>query len=266
MEILGDPEAPRSVWFVHGILGQGRNWRSFARRLIGPHADLKAVLPDLRNHGDHPPTSPPHTLQAAATDLQAAADTLGPPSVVVGHSLGGKVALSWLAAGTLPADTAIWVLDSPPGPDTSSTGIDADTDPARVLQALRAVRVPAASREPVRAALAEAGLPAPIVAWLLTSLKRGPEGWAWVYDLDGVQAMLDDYRATNLWPAILAAPQRVQLVRAGASDRWSAQQVSQAEEAARAGAGWHLLANAGHWVHVDAPDATLALLAPSVGP
>ncbi|MEO0604254.1 MAG: alpha/beta hydrolase, partial [Myxococcota bacterium] len=95
-EWIGDPEAPTRMWFVHGILGQGRNWRSFAQRWRAGDAARSAVLVDLRNHGGHPPASPPHDLAACARDLQGHIAREGMPSTLVGHSFGGKVVLQWL--------------------------------------------------------------------------------------------------------------------------------------------------------------------------
>lgn len=248
---VGDVDAPRSVWFLHGVLGQGRNWRSFASRAIDGMGAVRAVLPDLRNHGAHPPRPGPHTLRAAAQDLEALTSEHGPPDLVVGHSLGGKVALQWLGLGTLPAPTRVWVLDAAPGVDRMPT----ELDPAEVLAALRAAPMPAPSREPVRAHLREQGLPEPIVMWLLTSAERRGDGWHWMYDLDGVDEMLHDFRRSDLWH--IADSPRVDLVMAEHGGRWSP---TERERAAASAARFHTVLGAGHWLHVDKPAATLELL------
>ena len=80
------------AFVLHGILGSGRNWRTFARRLAARAPAWTFVLFDLRHHGDSGAPPPPHTLDAVADDLAALAAEVGRPQVVIGHSFGGKVA------------------------------------------------------------------------------------------------------------------------------------------------------------------------------
>jgi pimeloyl-ACP methyl ester carboxylesterase len=44
-----DPLAP-TVLFLHGILGSGKNWSSFAKR-VAQQCSLQSLLIDLRCHG-----------------------------------------------------------------------------------------------------------------------------------------------------------------------------------------------------------------------
>ncbi len=247
-DLVGDPHARRSVWFVHGILGQGRNWRSFARRLLEVAPGWRAVLPDLRCHGRSPALPPPHDLDACAADLDALAAVVGAPDVVVGHSFGGKVALCWA-----PPGAELWSLDSPPG--AAPGRVVDDLDPARILKVLRAAPTPAADRDVLRRWLSDHQIPDGIVAWLLTSSHRAIDGWRWIWDLDGVEALLSSYLEADLWPRVSALADRVHLVRAGRSDRWTADDLARAEAVDA-----HLLPDAGHWLHVDDPDGTRALI------
>lgn len=265
-KVIGsDPQIPaqRTIWFVHGVLGQGRNWQSFARRALAVMGgSARAVMPDLRGHGAHIPRPAPHDLEAAAADLQELAGEQGPPDVLVGHSLGGKIVLAWLASGQLPASTIVWSLDSPPGTDPAPGGA---LDPGDVLALIHSSPTPAASRDLIRAHLTAGGLPPAVVAWLLTSLRHDPDGWRWVYDLEAITSLLEDYRSRDLWPAVREGGSRVQLVRAGAGGRWSAAEIERAAQAAAAhGVGVHTLPRASHWLHVDDPEGTLALLRPSL--
>jgi pimeloyl-ACP methyl ester carboxylesterase len=252
-EVVGD-QAERTVYLLHGILGSGRNWRSFARRWVQRRPELRVLLVDQRHHGDAPPSHGPDTLEACAADVEALEARHGAADVVVGHSFGGKVALAWAAHG----GGATWVLDSPPGaPTTVPTA--ADNDVLHIVHTLTTAPVPAADRSVIRAHLAHAGIPAPIVAWLLTSAQRGPDGWRFVWDLDGVQRLMRDYFTTDLWDAAIA--NHAHLVHAGRSDRWHPDELARGREAAAQGTiGWHELPNAGHWLHVDDPDGLIALL------
>ena len=248
---------PGHVTFVHGILGSGRNWRSFARKLAADRPDLTLHLVDQRAHGKAPPSPPPHTLAACAADLEELIRPLGPVRAVVGHSFGGKVSLCWARDhGGAP----VWVLDAPPGLPEGEPTVE-NHDVMGVLAGIAALPMPAASRQSVRAVLQARGLSEPLVAWLLTSLRREGDGWRWVYDLPAVHALLDDYFRTDLWP-FARGPHPVHLVMAERSDRWSDDDLDQAEAADASGElGWHVVADAGHWLHVDNPDALRALLA-----
>src|SRR4051812_16958788 len=91
--IAQDPgEAQGWVLFLHGLLGQGGNWRSFARRLNDALPRWGAVLVDLRMHGASQGFLPPHDVFSAARDLAELEAALpGPVHAVLGHSFGGKV-------------------------------------------------------------------------------------------------------------------------------------------------------------------------------
>lgn len=83
------------VAFLHGLFGQGRNWTQIAKALAGPDGTgARCLLVDLPDHGRSPWTQEfsyeTYAGHVAAT-LSAAAP--GEPWVLVGHSLGGKVAM-----------------------------------------------------------------------------------------------------------------------------------------------------------------------------
>jgi hypothetical protein len=88
-------------------LGSSRNWRSFSRKLAVEAAakanrDVRVLLLDLRCHGDSAARfgfHPPHDMAAAASDVAAIIqhELQGQaPHLLVGLSLGGKVALQTL--------------------------------------------------------------------------------------------------------------------------------------------------------------------------
>ncbi len=257
VETVG-PATGRRALIAHGILGMGRNWRSVARRLAESLPGWRFSLVDLRNHGRSQGHAPPHTVASCARDLDALARAEGGFEVAMGHSFGGKVVLQWLRDGAPLRQ--VWSLDSPPGARHADPR---EVDVLGVLDAVRAVPMPAPDRAAVRAHLRAAGLSEPLVMWLSTSLVRGERGWRWAWDLDAIDAMIRDYLALDLVPWLErwdGAP--VELVRAGRSERWRADEVARLEAAERAGRAvhLHLLPNAGHWLHVDDPDGLLALL------
>ncbi|KAJ0027485.1 hypothetical protein Pint_36061 [Pistacia integerrima] len=99
-----DKHYTSTAFILHGLLGSGRNWRSFSRNLAAtlsttsPSSEWRMVLVDLRNHGqsvDIEGLAPPHNMANAANDLANLVKAKGWvwPDVVIGHSLGGKVAL-----------------------------------------------------------------------------------------------------------------------------------------------------------------------------
>ncbi len=76
--------------FLHGLFGSGRNFRTLAR---GFADRFTCCLVDLRNHGDSPHARPAD-YPAMAADVLALMDEEGWPDVdLVGHSMGGKVAM-----------------------------------------------------------------------------------------------------------------------------------------------------------------------------
>lgn len=272
---VGNADAPLLCFVLHGVLGAGHNFRSFAKRLAEARPDIGFALVDLRYHGRSLGAGPPHTLAACAEDMVELAGALGRfPALVIGHSLGGKVALTYgcraLEVPGHPGRAAlrqVWALDSDPGPQTPSL----EHEVLRVLASLRAHPGPFASRAEATERLLARGLSSGLVNWLVMSLDRTPGGdgsLTWRFDLDAIDALLRDYFSADLWPSLdqvgRADPSTTphfELLVAEHSDRWSGTMRERAADLPRGGAvRVHELPNAGHWVHVDNPDGLLQIL------
>lgn len=260
-----DPHAdPPERWafICHGILGSRRNWRSFARRLCQETPELGIITLDLRNHGDSGPVEGPHTLAACARDLGALSDHLGiVPSVLIGHSFGGKVVLQ--RASELPAGLEqVWVLDSRPEPMTAQEVHDSDV--RKVISTLKSMPAHFSQRSELVDILNERGFSGTLASWMTTNLRRqAGRGYVWRFNLDGVTEMITDYYRRDLRD-VLSFPVpdlQVHVVRAEDSHRWPASVLRWFDELPAGAPGrLHLLPDSGHWVHVDNPDGLLELM------
>lgn len=248
--------------FLHGILGNRSNWRGIARRFVAARPDWGAVLVDLREHGDSLGLRAPHGLQAVTNDLaeleRSLALTIGG---AIGHSFGGKVVLEWLRSRG-EQSTEAWVIDA--SPSRSSSGGDGSAT-AEVLKTLESLPRNWPSREAFVAALAEAGQPRGIAAWLAMNLRRTDDGGRrFGPDLSVIRELIEDYARTDCWDIVEAPPPgcSLGLVIGGKSKAFSPADRQRAEQIAERNrqVSVHLVEGAGHWVHADAPDALLTLL------
>jgi pimeloyl-ACP methyl ester carboxylesterase len=79
---------------LHGLFGSSDNWMSIAKKLAKKYT---VYLPDQRNHG-HSPHSSTHSYDDMKNDLAEFMDThkIG-KATLLGHSMGGKVAIYFAA-------------------------------------------------------------------------------------------------------------------------------------------------------------------------
>lgn len=88
---LGQSEKPALI-ILHGLLGSSRNWLGVGKILS---ADFNVFLLDLRNHGISP-HSDSMSYDDMVNDLSDWVDKNNIPSFyLLGHSLGGKVAMTY---------------------------------------------------------------------------------------------------------------------------------------------------------------------------
>lgn len=279
---VGDQDAPKLAFLLHGVLGAGHNLRSLANRLTVARPEYRIALLDLRYHGKSLGAPGPHNLEASADDLFDLVEHLGQaPQVVVGHSLGGKVALEYAKRHEDPLPGArtplpgfetrlqqLWTLDSDPGAQKP----DHNHQVKQILTALQNNPGPFASRAEAVKSIQNEGFSPGLANWLGTSLDRKEEGFRWRFELDKIDLLLKDYFQLDLWPFLEGLTDRrgdaniqYELLVAENSDRWSG---SMKERAAALNNQHrlrvHTLADSGHWVHVDNPDGLLKLLSETI--
>jgi pimeloyl-ACP methyl ester carboxylesterase len=178
---LGGADEPPIV-LLHGMLGSSRNWQTAGREL----AESRHVYAlDLRNHGLSP-HSDTMSYEAMAGDVAAWMDSQGlSEAELVGHSMGGKVAMI-LACRQPERVAALVVVDIAP----KDYVWPAHRQEYAAMNALDLSKL--ASR-----AEAEAQMEALVPDWamrkfLTTNLERETGGgWQWVVNLPVLTASLD---------------------------------------------------------------------------
>jgi esterase len=246
--------------FVHGILGSGPNLRGLAQAFVRADPSLVIHLVDLRLHGKSRAFAPPHDVRACAHDLVALESTLAQPVIgVLGHSFGGKVALAYHAER--PDLERVITLDSDPGSRPDRVGSEQTTAVLEMLD--RAPRHYARREDFIEFVHAE-GHSRAIADWLAMNLERRPDGFALQIDLAGIHALLDSYFSIDLWSVLEQSQAQIDVVIGGRSKVWDQTHRERLEVLAARNPALHVhvLAEAGHWVHVDDPAGLRAALVP----
>jgi pimeloyl-ACP methyl ester carboxylesterase len=238
------------VVFLHGLFGQGRNWTQIGKALADRH---RVLLVDLPHHGHSGWEDGFDYLRVAdqVAGLLAADD----PVALVGHSLGGKVAMV-LALRRPELVERLCVVD------VSPVAYDHLSEFEKYVAAMRALDLASLTqRSDADAALTEA-VPDPTVrAFLLSNLRRDGDAWRWQINLDVLGSALPDIggwpesRLAGLppydRPVLWVSGARSGYVKpeyAGAMDRWFPRNRKVT------------LKDAGHWVHSEQPDVFVEVL------
>ena len=239
------------IVILHGLFGSSRNWGRIAR---GLGARFHVFALDLPDHGGSPwiETSGYEIMADALATFLRAHDLAG-RATVLGHSMGGKVAMT-LALGQQQALARLVVVDiAPVAYGHGQTNAD-------IIDALQALPIATlASRHDADAVLA-ARIPDPMLrAFLLANLERQGERFVWQLSLEGLRRSLP---ALHGFPSF-APDVRYQgptLFIAGERSDYIRDEGRAAIRARFPMARLETVPGVGHWVHVEAPDAIVALI------
>jgi esterase len=251
----GDASSARlPLVLIHGLFGSSANWHGIARRLA---PERRVLVPDLRNHGESP-WHPRLDYPAMAEDLTALLDGRGIARAhLVGHSMGGKSAM-WLALTEPGRVGSLVVVDIAPVRYPSRHGalVAALSDlPLDQIQ----------DRRDADARLAVSIGSAPVRAYLLQNLVHdwtdsgGAGGWRWRLNLpvlarsmETILGFPDGGERQFPGPVLFLYGSRSDYVTGDGLPRIRAQFPL---------ARLRAIANAGHWVYADQPDAFVAAVA-----
>lgn len=238
------------VAILHGLFGSGRNWRSIAQELAARHHVLAF---DLRNHGNSP-WADTMSYREMVEDLRMSFDRHRiDRAALLGHSMGGKVAM--LAALLHPAEVdRLIVVDIAPA-----------LNPPTLLpyvRALRAIHLAGVMRRgEVDAKLAGAVSDAGERAFLLQNLVIGDGATRWRLNLEAIEREFPEIVGFPDLPAGTVYYGPTLFV---AGDRSNYIQRDQEPVIRRLFPSAQItrIDGAGHWVHAEQPQSFLQTVTP----
>ncbi len=238
----GDP-----LVLLHGLFGSGTNLRGLAKRLA---AVRRVVLADLRNHGSSPHASDMR-YQDMADDLDELLAGVGAENAdFVGHSMGGKAAM--VLALTRPHRVrSLAVVDIAP--------VSYGHGYLPLIQAMRGLDLSRLrSRGDADRTLAAAVPDDATRMFVLQNLINAGGTFSWRINLDAIERYMEKIIGFPQLsgrrfdgPCVFLAGQQSDYVR----DQHRAHIL---ELFPRAELNW--IPGAGHWVHVDQPQALAGTL------
>ena len=237
------------VVFCHGLFGQGKNWTQIAKALSPDH---RVLLLDMPNHGRSPWTESFDYVELA--DMVAAHLEPEGPVALVGHSMGGKIAMC-LALRHPGVVERLVVVDV--APVTYASGREF----VGYIETMRGMDLTALERrEQAEEALREA-VPNPVVrGFLLQNLRRTDDGWHWQVNLELLgehMAGLVGWPGDRLGEASYDGP--VLWVGGARSDYISDEHADEMDRRFPRNRRV-LIKGAGHWVHSEQPEVFVEVL------
>jgi esterase len=231
---------------LHGLFGSARNFglvqREFASR-------RRTIALDLRNHGASPHDATMRYADMAADVMQALDRMSALPAILLGHSMGGKVAMQ---AALTHAESVARLIVADIAPITYPPHY---RDIANAMLAMPLVS--GMTRAEADAALTQSVPDAAMRAFLLQNLQVG-KAPAWRIGLGEIVAAFGEIEG---WDAPADARYSgPTLFVAGATSRYIQPEHRPIIRSWFPSARFVTLKNAGHWLHADNPSGFIAVV------
>ncbi len=241
---------PRVV-FLHGLFGQGKNWTTVAKALSGV---ARVTMVDLPNHGRSAWTER-FSYPDMADQIADLLTVPGEAYAVVGHSMGGKVAMA-LALQRPELVERLCVVD------VSPVSMAGTTNFATFVAGLRSIDLSQLTDREAAGTQLEPYVPDPgIRSFLLQNLRReagGEPPWRWQMNLGLLGDHLDDMGA---WPAFDRPPYAGPVLwLGGAESDYIKPEYAPAMRALFPRVQLVKIKGASHWVHSDRPQVFVATI------
>jgi pimeloyl-ACP methyl ester carboxylesterase len=248
--VLGDSLSQGStVAFCHGLFGQGKNWTQVAKAISTDH---RVLLLDMPNHGRSPWTETFDYVELA--ELVAAELEPHAPVALVGHSMGGKIAMCLALRHPELVERLVVV-------DVAPVAYPSGREFVGYIETMRSMDLSAIERrDQAEEALREAVPNRVVRSFLLQNLRRTDDGWQWQPNLDLLGEEMD---ALTGWPAEALGEASydgpVLWVGGARSDYISDEHAAEMDRLFPRNRRV-LIKGAGHWVHSEQPEVFLEVL------
>jgi len=254
------------VIILHGLYGMSDNWMYYARSLA---CCCRVIVPDHRNHGASP-HSEEHSYALMSQDLLELMDHLSiPKAILLGHSMGGKVAMQFAALH--PARVAaLIVADIAPKNylDVSHSFFQVQSHVA-ILTALSSIEIEKVNSRKEAEQLLAQKIPSLILRqFLLKNLRRrSNHEFEWKINIPVLLKCIDsilrnvDYE----WLEREVHPSEfpVTFIYGEKSDYLRSEDISKIARVYPQ-SNFVEIPNAGHWLHVDQPEIFLQAVLSSI--
>lgn len=243
-ENFGDKDHPPLI-ILHGFFASSRNWRQIAKKLA---ADFNVYVLDLRNHG----SSPHHEWMdypSMAADLLLFLQQNNLPKVsLLGHSMGGKVAM-WFALNHPEYVDNLLMVDIAPVSYQHSFN--------EVIEALMALPLTEIqNRKQAEAFLSSSIADLSFRQFLLQNLSLEEGHYSWRIDLGIFYRMADNIIAFPETGLLAPYQAKAVFIAGGNSSYVSADDIVELFPYAKL----EIMSEAGHWLHVEKTNEFIALL------
>jgi esterase len=242
----------RPLVILHGLFGTLDNWQTLARRWA-TEAGLRVVSVDLRNHGRsfH---STEHTYALMAQDVLELFDSLelGPDTTLLGHSMGGKVAMR-LALDHPERLAKLIVVDIAP----RFSDMEHQDDIVAGLQSVDFTTC--TNRQEADAALAKYVPNFGTRQFLLKNLYRKEDNtFSWRINLEVLATQLAAIGEETIGIAPFMKP--ALFIRGGKSDYITAEDKLTSIPALFPNSQVATVVDAGHWLHAEKPEEVFEMV------
>jgi esterase len=242
---------------LHGLYGSSDNWMSIGRELSN---SFRVILVDQRNHG-RSPHSPNHSYDDLAGDLLEllmSKDVVNP--IIIGHSMGGKVAINF--ARTYPNMVkALIVLDILPFSYRSIEELlfTQEQQHAKIISSLLMLRLEDAnSREELDESLSIQIPDKSVRQFLLKGIKRDKNGqFVWQLNLEALSNNLANMMDTVLPESFAESINVPTLFLKGENSNYISPKGEGMLKNFFSNYNAVSIPNAGHWLHAENPQAVL---------
>jgi len=231
----------RPIVILHGLFASAHNWASVGRFLASYGRSYGL---DLRNHG-RSPRSDSHSLEDMVGDLEEwCREHLDAEPVLLGHSMGGLVAMAYALRRPVAVRALIAVDIAPKSYHPSYE---------RQFQALRLDLSRYGSRSEIEQALEPLLPDERLRQFFMTNVEKGPDGYHWTSN--GAALQKSRFLAGSDYSALDGLYEGPVLLVAGGSSGFVTIDDYRHLFSLFPRARVETIPEADHWVHASAPEA-----------